>query len=310
MARGLYIETEIKGSLDQVWELTQVPALHERWDLRFSSITYLPKGSEDEPQRFTYATRIGFGLNIEGTGESVATREAVGGVRTSSLRFWSGSPLSLIREGSGYWKYVPPIAGQETADSLRFFTWYDYSTRFGSIGKIADFVFRPLMGWATAWSFDRLRLWVERGIPPEIVRTGTLIYTIARLAVVFVWLWHGLVPKLLFRNADELAMLQSSGLSSAWLPWFGGAEVAFGLLGLVLWRWRGYLSLTAAAMAAALVGVALRSPAYLTAAFNPVTLNGGVFSLAAVAWLAWSFSAFAGRCRRRPKTATRWRHHE
>jgi hypothetical protein len=27
-------------------------------------------------------------------------------------------------------------------------------------------VFRPLMGWATAWSFDRLRLWCERGISP------------------------------------------------------------------------------------------------------------------------------------------------
>jgi hypothetical protein len=23
------------------------------------------------------------------------------------------------------------------------------------------------MGWATAWSFDRLRIWLEDGIPPE-----------------------------------------------------------------------------------------------------------------------------------------------
>ncbi|WP_147944595.1 hypothetical protein [Microbispora sp. CSR-4] len=30
-----------------------------------------------------------------------------------------------------------------------------------------DLVFRPLIGWATAWSFDRLRLWLETGQTPE-----------------------------------------------------------------------------------------------------------------------------------------------
>ena len=289
--------------MDRLWELTQNPALHSRWDLRFSSITYLPRAAENEPQCFSYTTRIGFGLEISGLGESVATRETGDGSRVSSLRFWSDSPLLLIREGSGYWRYLPAHP-QSHPQHLRFLTWYDYQPRFGPLGRSFDLLFRPLIGWATAWSFDRLRLWVEEGVPPKVVRTCTLIYTLTRLTVVFVWLWHGLVPKLLFRSADELAMLHDAGLRSAALPWIGAAEVALGFLGLILWRWRLYLLLSALAMIAALAAVALRSPRYLWAAFNPVTLNLGVFALALAGWWAWGYTAFAGRCRRRAPRAT------
>ncbi len=293
MANGLYVEASIQGTMDRLWELTQDPALHERWDLRFSSIRYLPRMDAEELQRFSYVTRIGFGLEIRGMGESVATRETAGSVRTSSLRFWSSSSLSLIQEGSGYWKYVP------VAEGMRFLTWYDYRTRWGWAGRVADLVFKPLIGWATAWSFDRLRLWVEEEIPPEVVRTCSLIYALARMAVVFVWLWHGLVPKLLCHHHDEQRMLRDAGVSTGVLPWFGGAEVAFGVVGLVFWRWRAYLAVTAGVMAVALAGVALRSPEYLTAAFNPVTLNLSVFALSVGGWWAWRYSAFAGRCLRR-----------
>ena len=296
MRSGLYVEASLRGSLDRLWELTQDPAFHQRWDLRFSTITYLPRKHPGEPQRFTYATRIGFGIEVVGTGESVATREGPDGIRTSSLRFWSASPLSLIQEGSGYWKYVP-VPGSGT---VRFLTWYDYRTRLGWVGRLADLLFRPLIGWATAWSFDRLRLWVDEDIPPELVRTCTLIYTLARLAVVFVWLWHGLVPKLLFHNRDELAMLHNSGLTNAWLPFIGAAEVLVGVTGLLLWRWRPFLLLTTAAMVLATAAVAHSSPAYLQAAFNPVTLNLGVFTLSVIGWLAWPYTAFAARCLRRP----------
>lgn len=71
---AIYVERLVDGPLDSVWERTQDPAEHERWDLRFSDIEYLPR-EDDEPQRFTYATRIGFGIGIEGTGTSVATNE-------------------------------------------------------------------------------------------------------------------------------------------------------------------------------------------------------------------------------------------
>jgi LPXTG-motif cell wall-anchored protein len=301
MSRGLYIELPMRTEMDRLWKLTQDPALHQRWDLRFSTIRYLPKLDEGAPQQFLYETRIGFGLAIVGAGESTGTRSGMTGERTSALRFWSDDAKSLVLTGAGYWKYIPEDDGR-----IRFFTWYDYQTRFGVLGRWFDAVlFRPMMGWATAWSFDRLRLWIEDDMAPEAVLRSSIIYGICRAVVVFVWIWHGLVPKLLFHDAAELAMLADAGIGQNWLPLIGAAEVIFGLLGLFAWRWRGFFVLTSVAMMGALIAVALRSPAQLTAAFNPVTLNLGVVGLCVSGWLAYFSSAFAGRCRRKPQTTKR-----
>src|SRR5205814_213670 len=141
---------------------TQAPDLHARWDLRFTDIRYLPRPDLAAPQRFLYETRLGFGLRIQGEGETLAIREDTSGVRTSSLRFWSDDPKSLIRAGSGYWQYVAVAGG------VRFLTRYQYETRFGRVGQLFNAaVFEPLLGWATAWSFDRLRLWLEDGVEPS-----------------------------------------------------------------------------------------------------------------------------------------------
>jgi hypothetical protein len=202
---GIYVEILIRGGMDELWEKTQNPELHQRWDLRFTQIQYLPREPE-KPQEFLYCTRIGFGLKINGRGESTGTRNGDDGTRTSSLRFWSADPKSLIKTGSGYWKYVP------ASDEIRFFTWYDYESRFGLLGKACDrCLFRPLIGWATAWSFDRLRLWIERGIPPEASRDRALVYSIARSTLAFIWFYHGLIPKLLRRDPIELDLLSRIG---------------------------------------------------------------------------------------------------
>ncbi|MFI7352417.1 hypothetical protein ACIBTP_00540 [Streptomyces avidinii] len=157
---GLYVETRIRAGMDELWERSQDPAQHQRWDLRFTSIGYLPR-AEGEPQRFRYATRVLPFLSVDGTGISAGERHRADGTRVSALRFASEHPLSLLAEGSGYWRYVPG------PDGIRFLTGYDYRPRWGRFGALADrLVFRPLMGWATAWSFDRLRLWCERGTTP------------------------------------------------------------------------------------------------------------------------------------------------
>lgn len=158
---SLYVEALIRADLDALWERTQEPASHQRWDLRFTEIDYLP-AAPDEPRRFRYATRVLPFLTVAGTGVSAGEKRRPDGTRTSALRFASPHPLSLLAEGSGYWRYVP------TDDGVRFLTGYDYRVRWGRPGALADrFALRPLMGWATAWSFDRLRLWLERGISPR-----------------------------------------------------------------------------------------------------------------------------------------------
>src|SRR5206468_453823 len=79
-----------------------------------------------------------------------------------------------------------------TTNGIRFLTWYDYTVRFGLLGRCFDAaVFRPLMGWATAWSFDRLRRWLEEGLDPAVALRQSLIYGISRIGVAFTWIYHG-----------------------------------------------------------------------------------------------------------------------
>lgn len=179
--RSLYVETTVAAELDLVWELTQDPAQHVRWDARFSRIA--PDDAvEGEPQDFTYALQLP-GLVLTGTGTSVGERVRPDGTRTSALRFRSASRLSPIRAGAGYWRYERVPAG------VRFLTGYDYEP--GPQGRwLDDVCVRPAMGWLTAWSFDRLRLWAETGLLPEValrrtvaataVRTGVLVAAVRR----------------------------------------------------------------------------------------------------------------------------------
>lgn len=299
---GIYVETRIRASMDALWHHTQDPKLHERWDLRFSEIDYLPRTSEGEPQRFRYATRIGLGLSITGEGESTGQRDLADGSRSSALKFSSDDPRSLIRQGGGYWKYVP------TADGIRFLTWYDYQPRFGLFGYAVDrLFFQPLMGWATAWSFDRLRRWLEHGVDPAVALRQALTHGLARMALACVFAYQGLVPKLFAHHADELAMLRDAGLSghagSLALVVAGATEVIFALMLLFCWRCRWPAMVTLGLMAAATVGVGVRSPAYLEAAFNPVSLNLAVAALALVDLLNLAGVPSATHCLRTPPTA-------
>jgi hypothetical protein len=296
---GIYVEIFIRGAMDELWEKTQDPGVHQRWDLRFSEIEYLPRAA-GEPQKFLYATRIGAGMRIAGEGESTGEHDAASGQRTSALKFWSADRKSLIETGSGYWKYIPSRNG------IIFLTWYDYRVRFGALGRLIDrLCFRPLLGWATAWSFDRLRLWIEAGVLPEVSRRFAVAYAVSRWALAFVWIYQGLVPKLLFRDPGELRMLSDAGIavsaSSPIVSTIGTAEICFSLAVLLLWRQRWPLWLTILAMALATAVVALYSPVFLTAAFNPVALNVAVAALAAIGLLTERYRPTAANCRRQPR---------
>jgi uncharacterized membrane protein YphA (DoxX/SURF4 family) len=293
----IYVERVISAPLTSIWQHTQRPELHQRWDLRFTDIEYLPRPDASHPQQFLYATRLGFGVLIEGRGESTGAKES-NGAMISALKFWSDDPKSLIREGSGYWKYVP------TGDRVRFLTAYDYQVRFGWVGRVVDrLLFRPIMGWATAWSFDRLALWLEKGIGPEQSLNRALTHGIVRISIAFVWIYHGLVPKLLYRHPAELTMLHDIGISAeraaAVLRPIGYAEIMFGLFVLFSWHQRTAFALTAGLMALALASVAWYSPEHVTSAFNVVTLNMLMISMSAVGWLSSRDLPSSCRCLRR-----------
>ena len=120
----LYVEARIRAGMDQLWEATQDPAQHRRWDLRFTHIDYLDQGVGGA-QRFRYGVRV-LGVMLSGTGVCAGERRGPDGSRTSALRFASPHPLSLLAEGSGYWRYIP------TREGIRFLTGYGYRTQPGS----------------------------------------------------------------------------------------------------------------------------------------------------------------------------------
>lgn len=111
-------------------------------------------------------------------------------------------------------------------------------------------------------------------------------YVICRGTIAFIWLYHGLVPKLLYLHEDELAISMAAGFSAAGavqLATIGGAlEIAMSVVVLLFWRQRWPLLLTVAAMIGLLVFIILVQPMLLVAAFNPVTTNVAVAALSIV----------------------------
>lgn len=295
VAKPLYVEITIDTPLDELWEKSQDPALHQRWDLRFSEISYLPR-ADGEPQQFTYASRLG-GLVVGGTGESVGEKKRDDGASSSSLRFWSDHPLAIIKEGAGFWRYVPTDRG------IRFYTGYDYQVRWGLFGRMIDRVaFRPWIGWATAWSFDRLRLWIEQGQTPESSFVLWMSFMAARFGLAAMWIYQGLVPKLI-GVGGETVLLERAGVPNAPLSVvvIGIAEVILGLLILFGSRVRLPYLVTAVLMVPLAVGAWVAQRSLFGLPFNPFALNVLALALGLVGYQTLPLVPMAGRCRREPE---------
>jgi hypothetical protein len=153
----IYVSIDIDAPVDEVWRLTQDTDLHPRWDARFSSITPTAE-LQGGGRRFRYELRLP-GHLLAGEGTTVGEKCRPDGTRTSALRFTTNDRLSPLGDGRGYWRY------EQTASGVRFTTGYDYRPGWS---RLADrLVIRRSVGWLTAWSFDRLRIWAEGGPEPE-----------------------------------------------------------------------------------------------------------------------------------------------
>ena len=296
----LTAETLIAANRETVWRLSQTPALHARWDLRFTAIEYLPRAEAGAAQRFRYVTRIGCGvagISIEGWGETIGDLAR----GTSALRFGSTDRKSLIEAGAGSWTY------RDVDGGVSFGTIYDYTTRRGRLGRMLDLAFRPLMIWATRWSFDRLRLWIEDRIRPEIALRLWMVKLIVRCALALTWIHEGLVPKILVTRASEIALVERSSLywstpaGSLW--WLGVAEIVFGIW-LLSGRAERFTSIVSTLAICVLTGLVvwLQSSA-LADPFGGMSKNLG---LVACGIAVWSLSEYAPMARRaRPKRRRR-----
>jgi uncharacterized membrane protein YphA (DoxX/SURF4 family) len=299
--KPIFVKTEIKTSLDKLWQYTQDPTLHTEWDVRFTEITYLEK-HENEPQRFLYKTKIGFGLEIAGTGESIDEKKEEEGERVSSLKFETDNPLSLIRIGRGYWKY------KQVGEKVEFLTQYDYDSRFGKVGKVVDrFIFRPMLGWATAWSFDALKIWLENGDHPRQSITKTLTYWLVCIVLAFIWMYQGLVPKILFLHPQEVELtadLFGHANSIRIVRSVGILEFLFGVLWLMPFSKRRLFLGQALLMIILAITVGLRELNYLSHPFNPITFNTAIMFLAIIGYLNSDGLPSASHCQRKRKERT------
>lgn len=100
---------------------------------------------------------------------------------------------------------------------------------------------------------------------------------IARYMITFVWLYHGIFPKLIHIAPLEQLMTGSIGFSDdiSYLitKAAGIGEVIFGLLFFIFYKTKLMNILNILALVFLLLSVAMLQPQLLIEAFNPVTTN-------------------------------------
>src|SRR5699024_7560199 len=105
------------------------------------ALPILPKKKNDV-QKFTYTRKILPFVEISGWGESVGEHTKGDGTKSSSLHFGTPQKISPIKEGRGYWQYIP----NEKTNGTTFLTSYRYEPNYGMLGKVFDAIlFRPLI---------------------------------------------------------------------------------------------------------------------------------------------------------------------
>ena len=142
----------------------------------------------------------------------------------------------------------------------------------------------------TSGTFSLIKGILEHEIASSSEKTLVYIHRIARVGLAATWIYHGLVPKVIFRDWSEMTLLHDLGVDIQFVPMLlqnmGYAEIAFGALILTIWRGLWQLWATIGIMIGGLLSIAHHSPATLHAAFNPVSLNGLMIVLAVIGLLS------------------------
>jgi uncharacterized membrane protein YphA (DoxX/SURF4 family) len=118
---------------------------------------------------------------------------------------------------------------------------------------------------------------------------------ICRLALGLVWLYEGLVPKLLFIRPDQIDLVKRSGLYFAtpelFLQLLGAAQVVCGLWLLAGFAERLAVFVATTGMVILIVLVARANPAMLTDPYGALIKD---LCLIACAFTVWTFSPWRG----------------
>ncbi|OEY92620.1 DoxX-like family protein [Acinetobacter proteolyticus] len=111
------------------------------------------------------------------------------------------------------------------------------------------------------------------------------ILKFSQLVIAILWIYQGLIPKLIFQVQDEHYVWQQLNIAAVYIPWMiscsGLAEIIFGSLFLFLTHkylhWFNIISLIGL-----FIVVLLIYPDQLYQAFNPVVMNIALGSLSLI----------------------------
>ncbi|MHA3116876.1 hypothetical protein E0H86_01930 [Acinetobacter sp. ANC 4635] len=101
------------------------------------------------------------------------------------------------------------------------------------------------------------------------------------------WIYQGLIPKVLFQSAGEIQIWQSIGfeltLAKICVALSGLVEILFGGTFLLWHTSRIVHQLNIVGLAGLLLLITMTDPSQLSSAFNPVIMNSGMIILSIVA---------------------------
>lgn len=125
-------------------------------------------------------------------------------------------------------------------------------------------------------------------LSPSLAITLHRLKLAARFSVGFVWMWEGLVPKLLFPSPLQIDMVARSGWwivsPASTLQWLGAAMIVAGLILMSGWQERLAQLVATLSVLILMVLVIGTHPASLNDPFGGLAKDACLFTCSAVVW--------------------------
>ena len=297
---GIYVEILIRAPMDAVWEHTQNPAFHRAlgpsvFDNRVRS-TCPRVGDAEVSLRHSNRLRPA-GQRAKAKASENATWTSGAGCHRSNL-----APTILVRS------FAREAVTGNTFPRQRVSVFSPgMIIELASAGPVPSSIacIPPHAGLGDRVELRPSAYLARTGHPAASGVSPVRCSCLLAGALAFVFAYHGLVPKLLFADADELAMLRDArvpfGAARAVISSAGLAELVFAVILLAFWHRRWPLDLVPGADACRNGDRGDRCRrATSRAAFNPIALNVCVVALALVDLLVLGDAPSAAYCLRKP----------
>lgn len=101
-------------------------------------------------------------------------------------------------------------------------------------------------------------------------------YALSRSAIALIWIYHGLIPKIIFQHSTELELVAKGPLvysEETTIILAGVCEVLIGSCVLICWNQSWPIAVSLFGFSALLIGAVVVSPGLAIQAFNPITLT-------------------------------------